>query len=172
MTWVELLVFGLFFFFFKQKTAYEILRSDWSSDVCSSDLDQAGGERVALLRIDAQPGQVGGRLIDGGSECIRQPGVDADADHDVARAIHAALQFDQQAAELGAVDDQVVGPLESGASDTDALQRFGTGQAGDQAQRAQPRQAYFEADAETQRQATAGRGDPAPAAPAASRLLP
>src|SRR6056297_2703813 len=26
------------FFFFKQKTAYEILRSDWSSDVCSSDL--------------------------------------------------------------------------------------------------------------------------------------
>ncbi len=25
-------------FFFKQKTAYEILASDWSSDVCSSDL--------------------------------------------------------------------------------------------------------------------------------------
>jgi len=26
------------FFFFKQKTAYEIPRRDWSSDVCSSDL--------------------------------------------------------------------------------------------------------------------------------------
>ena len=26
------------FFFFKQKTAYEILTCDWSSDVCSSDL--------------------------------------------------------------------------------------------------------------------------------------
>src|SRR6056297_984368 len=26
------------FFFFMQKTAYEILRSDWSSDVCSSEL--------------------------------------------------------------------------------------------------------------------------------------
>ena len=26
------------FFCFKQKTAYEISRSDWSSDVCSSDL--------------------------------------------------------------------------------------------------------------------------------------
>src|ERR1043165_77079 len=26
------------FFFFKQKTAYEIRPSDWSSDVCSSDL--------------------------------------------------------------------------------------------------------------------------------------
>src|SRR3546814_2689785 len=29
----------LFFFFFKQKTAYEMRISDWSSDVCSSDLD-------------------------------------------------------------------------------------------------------------------------------------
>src|SRR3546814_2949555 len=29
----------LFFFFFKQKTAYELRISDWSSDVCSSDLD-------------------------------------------------------------------------------------------------------------------------------------
>src|SRR6187455_3690358 len=26
------------FFFFKQKTAYEMVMSDWSSDVCSSDL--------------------------------------------------------------------------------------------------------------------------------------
>src|SRR3546814_5873199 len=29
------------FFFFKQKTAYEMRISDWSSDVCSSDLDPA-----------------------------------------------------------------------------------------------------------------------------------
>src|SRR3546814_3906674 len=28
------------FLFFKQKTAYELLISDWSSDVCSSDLDR------------------------------------------------------------------------------------------------------------------------------------
>src|SRR3546814_1384573 len=28
----------LWFFFFKQKTAYEVRISDWSSDVCSSDL--------------------------------------------------------------------------------------------------------------------------------------
>ena len=27
-------------FFFKQKTAYEIKECDWSSDVCSSDLDK------------------------------------------------------------------------------------------------------------------------------------
>src|SRR3546814_2244656 len=29
------------FFFFKQKTAYEMRISDWSSDVCSSDLIEA-----------------------------------------------------------------------------------------------------------------------------------
>src|SRR5213079_3468003 len=28
----------MLFFFFKQKTAYEITTGDWSSDVCSSDL--------------------------------------------------------------------------------------------------------------------------------------
>src|SRR3546814_10222933 len=33
----------LFFFFFKQKTAYEMRISDWSSDVCSSDLYNSGG---------------------------------------------------------------------------------------------------------------------------------
>src|SRR3546814_4682349 len=31
-------VFLCYFFFFKQKTAYEMRISDWSSDVCSSDL--------------------------------------------------------------------------------------------------------------------------------------
>ena len=30
----------VFFFFFKQKTAYEIYQCDWSSDVCSSDLER------------------------------------------------------------------------------------------------------------------------------------
>src|SRR3546814_4797174 len=34
----SLFVICLFFFFFKQKTAYEMRISDWSSDVCSSDL--------------------------------------------------------------------------------------------------------------------------------------
>src|SRR3546814_20584966 len=37
----------LFFFFFKQKTAYEMRISDWSSDVCSSDLLPIGGGYIA-----------------------------------------------------------------------------------------------------------------------------
>src|SRR3546814_8019896 len=35
---ILLFVFFVFFCFFKQKTAYELRISDWSSDVCSSDL--------------------------------------------------------------------------------------------------------------------------------------
>src|SRR3546814_10907271 len=35
------IVLSLVFFFFKQKTAYEMRISDWSSDVCSSDLGHA-----------------------------------------------------------------------------------------------------------------------------------
>src|SRR3546814_3548612 len=43
----------LLFFFFKQKTAYEMRISDWSSDVCSSDLkiaavDQHGTTEILL----------------------------------------------------------------------------------------------------------------------------
>src|SRR3546814_6605209 len=37
----------LVFFFFKQKTAYEVRISDWSSAVCSSDLGLGSGPRVA-----------------------------------------------------------------------------------------------------------------------------
>src|SRR3546814_8717650 len=36
------------FFFFKQKTAYEMRISDWSSDVCSSDLQHDTDQRHQL----------------------------------------------------------------------------------------------------------------------------
>src|SRR3546814_20740002 len=44
------------FFFFKQKTAYEMRISDWSSDVCSSDLAL---RRVGALSQHQQPDHVG-----------------------------------------------------------------------------------------------------------------
>src|SRR3546814_10600390 len=45
------------FFFFKQKTAYEMRISDWSSDVCSSDLDESrpSGWNNLLLPNAAMP---------------------------------------------------------------------------------------------------------------------
>src|SRR3546814_19389070 len=46
------------FFFFKQKTAYEMRISDWSSDVCSSDLEaeaEQPGDREPALRRGLPP---------------------------------------------------------------------------------------------------------------------
>src|SRR3546814_6019041 len=37
------------FFFFKQKTAYEMRISDWSSDVCSSDLAMTRAEEILIV---------------------------------------------------------------------------------------------------------------------------
>src|SRR3546814_9820048 len=43
------LLLYLFVFLFKQKTAYEMRISDWSSDVCSSDLRQA--DKICAYRF-------------------------------------------------------------------------------------------------------------------------
>src|SRR3546814_5486767 len=56
--------FVCFVFFFKQKTAYEMRISDWSSDVCSSDLLFAGvlkndiANAIDVLRSDGKPAVV------------------------------------------------------------------------------------------------------------------
>src|SRR3546814_1321716 len=56
------MLFVLFvYFFFKQKTAYEMRISDWSSDVCSSDLPPAGDAAEAdggdLCRLHRRDGR-------------------------------------------------------------------------------------------------------------------
>src|SRR3546814_9358722 len=67
---VLILLYVLFiceFFFFKQKTAYEMRISDWSSDVCSSDLlavQIADFDPVVVddrQRADAHRGEIGDR---------------------------------------------------------------------------------------------------------------
>src|SRR3546814_1287387 len=45
---------GVIFFFFKQKTAYEMRISDWSSDVCSSDLRRFD-VRISKYKIEELP---------------------------------------------------------------------------------------------------------------------
>src|SRR3546814_16963773 len=86
-------------FFFKQKTAYEMRISDWSSDVCSSDLvgDQAGHggrqRRQAFARV-----VVIGEVVDPAGEeiaALRGLGV-----------AQARLQLVQAAAGFVAVRDQ------------------------------------------------------------------
>src|SRR3546814_17137925 len=71
------------FFFFKQKTAYEMRISDWSSDVCSSDLAELGSTNDWLadaarqgapegqwVRADRQTGGRGRR----GRTWVSEPG--------------------------------------------------------------------------------------------------
>src|SRR3546814_8734128 len=50
----------VFFFFFKQKTAYEMRISDWSSDVCSSDLarGQPWNERRHIVAESRDPARL------------------------------------------------------------------------------------------------------------------
>src|SRR3546814_16013353 len=72
------------FFFFKQKTAYELRISDWSSDVCSSDLIVAGVEHVISALALHNPRRL---------EEARQPFDDmlgAYGRYHVARQFHAA----------------------------------------------------------------------------------
>src|SRR3546814_16230833 len=55
----------IFFFFFKQKTAYEMRISDWSSDVCSSDL---------VAWDEAFPDQPHVRMLDGTDQTLNRGG--------------------------------------------------------------------------------------------------
>src|SRR3546814_3483904 len=48
---ISVVLYLFFFFFFKQKPAYEMRISDWSSDVCSSDLDCNSRELLDMIRV-------------------------------------------------------------------------------------------------------------------------
>src|SRR3546814_921968 len=62
--------FCVFFFFFKQKTAYEMRISDWSSDVCSSDLAAAAQLRLTHPE-DADLAFLYGTIFtDGSDACV------------------------------------------------------------------------------------------------------
>src|SRR3546814_794539 len=91
----------VFVFFFKQKTAYEMRISDWSSDVCSSDLDVGKavfvvqhfvevGIRIAVFgRNEAETLRQGKAQLESskidvaavGHKILRQPVVEIDRAH-------------------------------------------------------------------------------------------
>src|SRR3546814_996673 len=66
----------IFFFFFKQKTAYEMRISDWSSDVCSSDLFSLdSGATPVAVDVHFEDGCVVNETVDG---CGRHSGIRED----------------------------------------------------------------------------------------------
>src|SRR3546814_12301445 len=110
----------MFVFFFKQKTAYEMRISDWSSDVCSSDLVTGvapGGEEVPRPFVVAQ-GQALARPIDHDDGAVAgfhpvESGKQAAAPPLLAVALPERLR-------AGAVDD---GPAAPGAARVEVLTR-------------------------------------------------
>src|SRR3546814_20434288 len=74
----------LLVFFFKQKTAYDMRISDWSSDVCSSDL--SGGAVRAVHGQSHQPGRGGPRV--GAEPAVQPAGEDVSGEPPHGRAAH------------------------------------------------------------------------------------
>src|SRR3546814_6865671 len=67
------------FFFFKQKTAYEMRISDWSSDVCSSDLSP-----IKMAPIKMAPIKMAARDVSvfyGAKQALNQVSIDVDMDN-------------------------------------------------------------------------------------------
>src|SRR3546814_5129313 len=100
-------------FFCKQKTAYEMRISDWSLDVCSSDLHQRGdavdAEGDAAVRRRAVPERVE-QEAELGLGLLR-----ADAQQLEHRALHRrAMDADRAAADLVAVEHHVVATADRG----------------------------------------------------------
>src|ERR1043166_2791252 len=96
------LMYSRFLFFcFKQKTAYEIPKGDWSSDVCSSDLfSNPDGTRLALVAVPeahSEPAWSNSSL----------------AEHAI-RGFHGVTLFLADAARTGAILADVLGFAEAG----------------------------------------------------------
>src|SRR3546814_2252780 len=89
--------FHLFFFFFKQKTAYEMRISDWSSDVCSSDLTS----RRNMLNIAWPAVLVLPALPDAAAKVLQVdgPAAVADIERTTVAALHerTSAEIDQRA---------------------------------------------------------------------------
>src|SRR3546814_10789818 len=64
-------------FFFKQKTAYEMRISDWSSDVCSSDLPDEGAVRSAVATLSESSAYWPTELLARGDAWVAQKDAEA-----------------------------------------------------------------------------------------------
>src|SRR3546814_8995677 len=73
------------FFFFKQKTAYEMRISDWSSDVCSSDLRARRRLRAAVQAVIPSHARAGrDYVVIARAETLRRPFADLKQDLEAA----------------------------------------------------------------------------------------
>src|SRR3546814_18711917 len=94
-------------FFFKQKTSYEMRISDWSSDVCSSDLRNLLAAEVSaflilyVLNHGVGPGPVGGRQREDVWEDTTVRGIRATVAHGDDRRFIGGCEFNQGVGDTG-----------------------------------------------------------------------
>src|SRR3546814_17567967 len=132
---------GFFGFFLSQKTAYEVRISDWSSDVCSSDLAgeravpaDATGAGIGLVVADQRDGAPGVVLVgklDGGAEPdavlveLRRGVDDARGLHAPGEEGEAAVDLTRTLAAIGVVAIRAAVAVTRGPTDdTDQLRAF------------------------------------------------
>src|SRR3546814_6356720 len=104
----------MYFFFFKQKTAYEMRISDWSSDVCSSDLlDQgmhrldSGATRLASEALQVIREQARQAVTQGTAQALGE--LDSQLQTGIQAAQLAALDMDEQCMRLERMQGRLVG---------------------------------------------------------------
>src|SRR3546814_8097490 len=102
-----ILLYSVFFFFFKQKTAYEMRISDWSSDVCSSDLSRLfeGSARLDIAGDRLDPDRESHRTCRGPGAAIRYPDDDVRTDphlfrDEPGRTASGSLRSEEHTSEL------------------------------------------------------------------------
>src|SRR3546814_12532703 len=107
------------FFFFKQKTAYEMRISDWSSDVCSSDLFGGGAISVKAALFDMA--DYSGQIV---TNLFEEDGYFADSD-----AFWAAQQTEIEKRKAAYLEDGWIAvaivPTHSHFSTSSAARRVG-----------------------------------------------
>src|SRR3546814_9363243 len=96
-------------FFFKQKTAYEMRISDWSSDVCSSDLLETATADQRKARAALEKAAAGLSLEQNQTAVLKANRAEAQAQIVQAEADIAAVQLDLDNTVLRAPIDGVVG---------------------------------------------------------------
>src|SRR3546814_9506358 len=96
-------------FFFKQKTAYELRISDWSSDVCSSDLLVDADIKLGLVVGGARDDERGARLVDQDRiDLVDDAEVEGAMDHLHPLELHIVAQIIEAKLVIGRISDVAV----------------------------------------------------------------
>src|SRR3546814_13233392 len=100
LTYVFMSLF-YFVFFFKQKTAYEMRISDWSSDVCSSDLDYR--VKLAHAKVMLDPAERRTLIAEQAAGLAKNAGVTVKEDAGVPDEVAGPVEWPQVL--MGRIDD-------------------------------------------------------------------